>query len=380
MRSYPQPPAPIPPGTAGSARRDGPEESTGERIVFTSRGNVALQEFSVPRPGPEEVLVRTLVSVVSPGTERALLFAEPNTSTAAAGFPFYPGYSSVGRVLAVGAAVTTVHQGELLATMGGHQSHVLVRAPLTSPQQRSVGSLFDSTELTDMSWRMPAEPDAGMLRQSATFMIATVGLFGAACADIRFGDEVVIAGLGPVGLFAGQFARLSGALTVVGIARTPARRQAAADAGFDAAYETLERCRQARSTLRPAARTVVIEATGQPSNVLAALDFCPPGATLVLLGSSRGTVADVDFYSLVHRKALRVIGAHQPTRPDGDYLHRRWKLYWDADTALNMILKRRVQAQSLLSQRFSVAEVRAAYAAIAGTPDTQAVALDWNVR
>ncbi|RJS84276.1 hypothetical protein CW702_02715, partial [Candidatus Bathyarchaeota archaeon] len=71
----------------------------GKRIVFRSAEKVEVEEFSVRRPETNEVLIRTLKTLISPGTERAFLKALPNTPRV---FPQYPGYSNIGVILEVG--------------------------------------------------------------------------------------------------------------------------------------------------------------------------------------------------------------------------------------------------------------------------------------
>jgi len=348
----------------------------GREVVFVGRGEVSIERFAVRPPQAHEVLVETITSVISPGTERAFLLAEPNTATRAGTFPFYPGYSNIGRVVDVGHAVRNVQIGTLLATMTPHRSHATVRAPLDHPRQSGGGAIFDDTEVTAMSWRLrePASAD------QAAFIMAGVALYGVRLAHIGLGDQVVVAGLGPIGLFAGQMARCSGALPVTGIARTATLREAAQAVGFDETFATIEALTQARPDAGRAGRTVVIEATGRPDNVRDTLAACPEGATLILLGSTRGTVPDVDFYSLVHRKALTIIGAHQPTRAVANYLERRHQQYWDADTALRMIGSGRIDARRTIGARFEVERLRDAYALLCGSRQSLAIALDWTAR
>ena len=67
---------------------------TGRYIVFESIGKAVLKQFEVPQPRVGEALVENEYTVVSAGTERANLMNLPNTSLE---FPYYPGYSGVGR-------------------------------------------------------------------------------------------------------------------------------------------------------------------------------------------------------------------------------------------------------------------------------------------
>ena len=64
----------------------------GQQIVCQDSGWVRMESFESLGPGPGEILVRTLVSAVSPGTERAQFNRLPNTQV---GYPYTPGYAAV---------------------------------------------------------------------------------------------------------------------------------------------------------------------------------------------------------------------------------------------------------------------------------------------
>jgi 2-desacetyl-2-hydroxyethyl bacteriochlorophyllide A dehydrogenase len=350
----------------------------GQRVVFLSPGVVALEDYSIAEPAADEILVETKFSVISPGTERANLFSEPNTEVTASGFPFYPGYSSVGQVLVTGKEVTNVHTGQFVAMMAPHQSHVNVKPPLDDPRSRWAGANLGAVDTTRLSWRIPDDLDSDALKRCATFIISMVGLYGVRRADISLGSCIIILGLGPIGLFAGQFARLSGGFPVIGVARTPNRRRVAMAVGFDAVHASMDELETECYYASSAANTVIIEATGRTEGVLAALAICPVGARLVLLGSTRGVVSEVDFYSQVHRKAITVIGSHQPTRPTTDYLHGRWQQYWDADTTIRMIRAGRIDAGRVITDEFRILDVQDAYNANFSSVNSVCTVLKWQ--
>jgi NADPH:quinone reductase-like Zn-dependent oxidoreductase len=94
-------------------------------VVFTAPGQVDLERFTLPDPGPQQVLMRTTRTLVSAGTEvKALLnLREGEAQTR---YPVRPGYSSVGIVVAAGEAVTEVQPGDRVLTMGRHATHTTV--------------------------------------------------------------------------------------------------------------------------------------------------------------------------------------------------------------------------------------------------------------
>jgi threonine dehydrogenase-like Zn-dependent dehydrogenase len=165
---------------------------------------------------------------------------------------------------------------------------------------------------------------------------------------------------------------------VIGVAATPERRRIAEEMGFDNVCANVEALQRDTPRYADAPETVVIEATGRPDSVLAALRAAPVGARIVLLGSTRGIVSGIDVYSQIHRKAVTVIGAHQMTRPTADPLHGRWAQYQDAGTTLQAILGRRLDFGRLVPTECAVRDVDDAYRTICERPDALCIALRWD--
>src|SRR5579859_1456452 len=93
-----------------------------QRVIFPRSGEVAIETAELPDRGPRGVLVRTLYTAVSAGTETTALLGQFDEGS----YPIRPGYSHVGVVEAMGEGVEDFQVGERVLSMGGHQSHVLV--------------------------------------------------------------------------------------------------------------------------------------------------------------------------------------------------------------------------------------------------------------
>jgi NADPH:quinone reductase-like Zn-dependent oxidoreductase len=90
--------------------------TVGQRIVFPNRGEVAIEPFELPEPGPHQVLVRTVRTAISAGTELTrLLGANPRDASQA--FPASPGYSNVGVITAAGKRVEGFRVDDLVLSM-----------------------------------------------------------------------------------------------------------------------------------------------------------------------------------------------------------------------------------------------------------------------
>src|SRR5689334_16987574 len=93
---------------------------TGTLLIFRSDFVVEQEEFAVPEPGPNQVLMKVDRSQVSAGSEMNFFRLNPVEG------PLQRrelGYMTVGRVLAVGNDVTEYAPGDRVLTCGHHASH-----------------------------------------------------------------------------------------------------------------------------------------------------------------------------------------------------------------------------------------------------------------
>ena len=88
------------------------------RVTFTAREKAELMEFGRPSEplGPAEIEGRTLVTLISAGTELAGAYAGDQ-------FPCTPGYAAVFEVEFVGAEVKDLAPGDRVFCPGNHQSY-----------------------------------------------------------------------------------------------------------------------------------------------------------------------------------------------------------------------------------------------------------------
>src|SRR5215472_18229246 len=100
------------------------------QAVILEPYRVAVREVELPPPAANQILVAAEVSAVSAGTELAVWtgthqwLKDPNLPDWK--FPFRPGYSAAGRVVAVGAAVSGWQPGDRVSYPGNHASHELL--------------------------------------------------------------------------------------------------------------------------------------------------------------------------------------------------------------------------------------------------------------
>ncbi len=270
------------------------------RTVFPGPNEVILREDELPAAPPSHtVRIRTHYSLISPGTELALLtqthigFSKPETHGWVR-YPFYPGYAAVGEIETVGAGVDGFAAGDLVFYMGKHELYADV-----DPNETPV---------------LPVPRDVPLERLPFA-RLAQIANSAAYVAQIGAGERVAVIGLGLVGNLAAQICRRHGA-EVIGVDLSPARRTLAARCGIvhTVAAESEDAVAAINAWSGGGGADVVIEATGNPALVTPALQMVRPRGQVILLGSARGT-AEIDVYTLVHRPGVSLRGAHETVLP-----------------------------------------------------------------
>ena len=157
-----------------------------QQAVIVEPFKVEVRKADLPEPAENQVLIETHVSAVSPGTELAVYtgthqwLKDPNLPDWK--FPFRPGYSAAGRIVAVGSGVSGWQPGDRVSYPGNHASHEL----LTIGHER--GRL----------WRLPDALDA---ERAALACIARYGLGASIRAGLTLGRSTAVLGLGVIGQF-----------------------------------------------------------------------------------------------------------------------------------------------------------------------------------
>ncbi|KYH37624.1 MAG: hypothetical protein AYL29_004080 [Candidatus Bathyarchaeota archaeon B24] len=308
----------------------------GRRVVFRSRGVVDVEEFDVSKPNAGQLLIKTVCSLISPGTETAFLMALPNTPKR---FPQYPGYSNVGVVEEVGEKAEGFKPGELVVSSAPHSSYVLA-------QSSSVLKV----------------PEGLSAEEASFFNLASIALQGVRKGFIELGNSVVVVGQGLIGQLAVQLARLSGGFPVIAVDLVDWRLEVSAKHGADHVVNPskVDAVEEVRRLTDGKGADVVIEATGNPEAIPMALDMAGRLGRVVILGSPRG-VSTVNFYMPVHRRGLVIIGAHTNVRPSHESLPHYWTDIDDKRLVLKLMADGRLRVRDYISLKLPVENAPDAY-------------------
>lgn len=316
---------------------------TGHYIVFESVGQAVLRELEVPRPRAGEVLIENDYTVVSAGTERANLLNLPNTSLM---FPYYPGYSGVGHVVALGDGVENAAIGDrVLSSFSGHRSHAVQgAADLTIVRDDRIESL-----------------------DAAFVVIGAMGLQGVRKLKLELGESAMVIGLGILGMFATQLAAIDGAIPVIVSDFDGNRCDLALSLGADHAFPPDEEALpdKVRELTHGKGVDGIVEVTGVASALQDALTYVAREGRISLLGCTRVSDAGIDFYQHVHLRGVSLIGAHTFVRPEVDSRPGYWTARDDYRTLLALIAAGRLRVRPIVAEVVSPERAPAIYARLA---------------
>ncbi len=330
----------------------------GRRIAFVRKGIAELEEYEIPPLHPDEVLIEMDYSVVSAGTEKACLLDLPNVFHT---WPKYLGYSGSGRITAVGAEASDFAVGDrVLADHLGHRSHAVAKFV------RNGNGFFKITENVKQL-------------EAAFVVIGSMGVGGVRKLKIQLGESVMVTGLGILGLFAVQAANLSGGLPVVAVDFDGRRCEIAKRLGADYA---LAPDASFRDTIREitGGRMVNanVEVTGSSRALLQALEVAAWEGRISLTGCTRVSDTPIDYYKLVHRPGVQLIGAHNFVRPREDSYPGYWTRHDDFKTILGFMANGKMTAAPLVSEVVSPEGAKEIYSRLAADELPLGTVFDWH--
>jgi predicted dehydrogenase/threonine dehydrogenase-like Zn-dependent dehydrogenase len=353
-----------------------------KQIVQPIAGGRA-EVLDVPPPAPDatEVLVRTVASVISPGTERAVTAlahsgllakarARPDlvrqvvraardeglaTTTRAvrgrlaAGLPL--GCSAAGLVVEAGAAVTGVRAGQLVATGGAGQAC--------------------HAEFQAVPGLLCAAVPYGVPAQDAAFTtVASIALHALRLAEVGPGAKIVMVGLGLIGQLAARLAIASGC-EVAGIDPAAHRRQVAASSGVLA----LDECADATTdqvlswSRGRGADAVLVCAAGRSSDAMKRVPaLCRDRAAVIVAGDVGLHLRRAPFYE--REISLRFARSCGPGRYEPSYGawgaddpagQVRWTEGRNVEAVLDMLASGRLVVSDLVTHSYDIAAAAEAY-------------------
>ncbi|MBL8470194.1 MAG: bi-domain-containing oxidoreductase [Rhodocyclaceae bacterium] len=342
-------------------------------------GAVELADIPCPQVLPGRLLIRTRASLISSGTERMLIdFGRANLFEKARqqpdkvrmvidkirsdGFvatlnavrnkldqPLALGYSNSGVVVAVGQGVQGFAPGDRVVSNGNHAEIVSVPAQLCC--------------------KVPH----GICDEHAAFaVVGAIALQGVRLLEPTLGEQMVVIGLGLIGLMTVQLLRAHGC-RVLGVDTDAARLALArtfgavtADAGDEAQVLAAA---ESFSHARGVDGVIVAASTASQGPLRQAARMCRMRGRIVLVGVAGLQLARAEFYAKELR--FQVSCSYGPGRYDPayevgghDYPYGlvRWTARRNFEAVLDLLAEQRIDVSALISHRYRLDEYRLAYA------------------
>ena len=196
------------------------------------------------------------------------------------------------------------------------------------------------------------ENDTVSSLEAAFVIIASMGLGGVRKLEIELGESAMVMGQGLLGIFATQFLRLSGANPVIAVDLNPQRRELALKLGADYAFDPSDKdfVQKVKEVTKGKGVNGCVEVTGISEAMNQALHCASWMGRISLLGCTRVSDSDVDYYQQVHRPGVKLIGAHNFVRPKFESYPHHWTHHDDCNAIIDMIATKRIQVEPIVSR------------------------------
>lgn len=351
--------------------------------VFLKKGKAVVKQVPIPSLGNGVVLVEVHYSFISTGTEGAALAASSQTLLSKLLHQTHEsltkvaqaikengvggtlaliqgrahqvmeiGYSCAGRVVAVGADVTTVAVGDYVACAG---AGIAQHAEFVAVPKNLIVKINDQR----------------FIKQASVTTIGAIALQGIRRADLKLGEKVCVVGLGLLGQLTVQLAKRSGC-QVIGIDIDPARLElarrhgadqvingAASNAPADIAYITEHYGVDA---------TIITAAANSGMLINQAMEMTRRKGKVVLVGDVKLDFSRDLFYTKEIDLLIscsygpgRYDSSYERTGIDYPYAYVRWTENRNMQQIVSMIEKGELSIDTLVSQEFSVDAVDQAF-------------------
>ena len=358
-------------------------------------GNTFIQNIPIPSVRKNEVLVRSICSLISSGTENMLLkfgkanplgkalqqpdkFKDVLNKISSDGLfetmeavknkidqPLPLGYSNVGEIIKVGECVRNLKIGDRIASNGPH-------AEIFAVNQNLCALLPDNVS-----------------NDSAVFtVIASIGLQGIRLAKPTFGETFLVSGLGLIGLLTAQLLIAQGC-KVLGVDPDEERCALAKSYGVDVLnisqdIDQVSWCLSKTGNLGVDG-AIITAATDSSQPINLSAKSCRKRGRVILVGSTPIKLKRDLFYE--KEITFQVSCSYGPGRYDKSYEESsndypigfvRWTEQRNFQAVLYSLEKDYLKTKNLISHRFPLEEVENAYEVLSSKEKNLAILIDYD--
>lgn len=222
--------------------------------------------------------------------------------------PHVPGHEFAGRVAAVGTDVTGIAADDRvtahIASGCGECSYCLDGTPRLCTDIEEVGVTRDGAYAEYVAVQADTVyplPDGLSFADGASADPVASAAHAVNQSVLAPGDDIVVVGPGPIGLYAVQLARADGANRIVMLGTRDERNRVASEVGADVTVNVREEDVEARVTaaIGPEGADAVVEATGNPEAIPTALAVARKGAAVSVAGIHERPLSELELDPIV---------------------------------------------------------------------------------
>ncbi|MBR2376530.1 MAG: zinc-binding alcohol dehydrogenase [Clostridia bacterium] len=338
-----------------------------KQIIFTKpymAEYLTLNDLDFSKIKPNQVVVKTVVSSISLGTERANYVGDVNVAAVRnapteAIFPRRTGYSSAGEVVAVGDGVKKVKVGDRVAVFCGHHVNYNVVS-----EDRVVKIDYDNVSYEEAGY--------GYI---TTFPLAAVRK-----VRVELGESLMVMGLGLLGQISVMYAHCAGAYPVIACDPVLERREEALKNGADYVFDPLDANFEKNvRAVCPNGINTAIEVTGVGAGLEETLDCMAKMGRVALLGCTRNSDFTIDYYKKVHGPGITLIGAHTFARPEKESYPGHFTHEDDIKTMIKLCSAGRLPIKNLIKETHNPKDCQAVFTRLANDKNFPlGVQFDWR--
>lgn len=280
-------------------------------------GNVVVEQVPIPKVGPDQVLTRTQVSLISRGSE---LWRRYELEEAVP--PRMMGYSTTGIVKRVGEGVTGVAAGDRVVASAPHAEYSLVD---------NVHRLDERLSFEEGTFHPLSTSSAGWTR----------------AAGITAEDRVVVLGQGIVGNLVMQFARRYRPAELIAVDALDLRCRLAEEVGAPTVVNASEQdpIEAVKHLTGGDGATIVIDCVGGRAGVHSfaqAQDMLARGGLLQLIGAYQGEPLPLEASTIMGK---RLLGSYPPETDRQEMAREAMKALGSGEVRVKPLITHRFDGQ-----------------------------------
>lgn len=370
-----------------------------KQVIF-QKGEIVVEEVPAPVNKPQNVLVETLYSLISSGTEvSSLAFSKQPLPLKILKYPtkltkglrlvkehglleaykivsgmleagMTPGYSSCGRILQVGEEITDLQVGDLVVCAG---ANLASHAEIVSVPRHLVAKI----------------PEGVNLEEAASGTLGAIALQGVRQADLRVGEVALVIGLGLVGQITSQILLASG-VKVIGVELSKARIKKAQENGLQYVFSPKNRnlIKEIHYLTHYQGVDATLITASAPENneiINQAMLWTRKKGKVVVVGDVGLKLERLPWYE--KEIDLRISSSYGPGRGDEAYEQKgidypyayvRWTENRNLQAYLELLKEKKINFLSLIEARYQLEQAPLAYKLLNSPKKPLAVLLTYS--